>query len=79
MGKCSLFDRPESLGMQSVEKGESSKRKSPRLYKVRPVRNHWQKWLPFVCFVCVFPAHSSLFSQSSWKLLPLVLHMLIEH
>lgn len=33
-----------------------------------PVRNHWQKWLPFVHFIFntgIFSAHFSLFSEFS--------------
>ena len=56
-------------------KGRVPKR-SPKLYKVMPVRICWQKWLFFVHFVFnmgISSAHFILFSQSSQKLLLLAL------
>lgn len=70
--KCNFSDRNKSLGMQSLLRKERVPERSPGFNKVMPVRDHWQKWLPFVHFVFktrMFLAHFSLFSQSSRKLL----------
>lgn len=70
--KCNLCDRHKSLGTRSwLRKGKVPER-SPWLCNVMPVKHHWLKWLTFAHFIFnmdMFSAHSSLFPQSSQKLL----------